>query len=206
MWTNMLFLSRQEMAQPPVDGPYELLDARWDGRHRCLAWSSGVGPPSLVLSAPRERWALDERYVPRLQDTGLLPFACMLDVPHAFQFDAALLSRRETQHLRGDNTLLQSSSSRREAQHRTSSPTRRCSTADSDPDSPQRRDDGLGSLPHGIQSHVRERDQWFAETYQGYTVQHYGTDWPGGSSSAQQPTQVRFNVVIAIFPLHKTND
>ena len=90
--TNMLFHSRQEMAQPPVDAAYELLDARWDGRHRCLAWSSGVGPPSLVLSCPREHWPLDERYVPKLWDTGLLPIARMLDLPHTFQFDAALLS------------------------------------------------------------------------------------------------------------------
>ena len=71
---------------------YELLEPRWDDQHRCTAWSSGDGPPSLILRSPREHWPLDHRYIPLLRDTNLLPIARMLDVPYALQFDAALLS------------------------------------------------------------------------------------------------------------------
>ena len=51
-----------------------------------------MGPPSFVLRSPKEHWPLDQRYVPLLRDTGLLPIARLLDLDHAFQFDAPLLS------------------------------------------------------------------------------------------------------------------
>ena len=103
----------------------------------------------------------------------------------------------------------------------TSSPTQRYSTIDSEPCSPQRPDERFGSLARGIHPQLQERHQWFGETHEGYTVQQqYGTDWPGGSSSTQQPTQgtdwpggssstqqpmqVCFHVVTTIFPLHKS--
>ena len=73
---------------------FELLDPRWDEHHRCHVWLSAPahGPPCFVLRGPRENWRLDHRYIPLLRDTGLLPIARMLDLPHGFQYDAPLLS------------------------------------------------------------------------------------------------------------------
>jgi hypothetical protein len=72
----------------------ELLDPYYDEQHRCHLWfDSGIeSPPSFLLKTPKFHWHLDERFVPLLRDTGLLPFARMLSTPTSFTLDASLLT------------------------------------------------------------------------------------------------------------------
>ena len=72
----------------------ELLEQFYDEDHRCKLWlTAGVdGPPPLALRAGRDWWALDDRYVPILRETGLLPFARMVSFERGFTLDGSLLS------------------------------------------------------------------------------------------------------------------
>ena len=69
-----------------------LLEEAWDAQHRCHAWIGGDGPPTLVTRGPRETWPLDERYVPRHRQSGLIAFARMLNMGQNLLIDACLLS------------------------------------------------------------------------------------------------------------------
>jgi len=69
-----------------------LLEAAWDDKHRCHGWIDGDGPPTLVTRGPRETWPLDERYVSRLRQSGLIAFARMLNMGQNLLIDASLLS------------------------------------------------------------------------------------------------------------------
>nr|CCI55346.1 PH01B019A14.15 [Phyllostachys edulis] len=69
-----------------------LLEVAWDDKHRCHAWIDGDGPPTLVTRGLRETWPLDERYVSRLRQSGLIAFARMLNIGKNLLIDASLLS------------------------------------------------------------------------------------------------------------------
>ena len=72
----------------------ELLDHRYEGTHWSRLWlsSDASGPPSFKLRGPKAPWKLDERFVPRLEVSGLLPFARMLCDSHNLALDGSLLS------------------------------------------------------------------------------------------------------------------
>ena len=72
----------------------ELLEPFYDENHRCKLWiaSDADGPPPLLLQSGRDYCELDARYVPILQDTGLLPLARLLSVGRQFSLNGSLLS------------------------------------------------------------------------------------------------------------------
>ena len=83
-----LFHALQAMFLP------KLLEQFYDEDHQCKLWltADADAPPPLALRAGRDCWALDDRYVPILRDTGLLPFARLVSVGRHFTLDDSLLS------------------------------------------------------------------------------------------------------------------
>uniref|UniRef100_A0ACD5YF39 Uncharacterized protein n=1 Tax=Avena sativa TaxID=4498 RepID=A0ACD5YF39_AVESA len=73
-----------------------LLDGQYDSTHRCQQWINPEGPlggPSTFrCRGPSNRWILDERFVPYLSRSGLLPFARMTSSPQLFKLDPCLLT------------------------------------------------------------------------------------------------------------------
>lgn len=89
---NIVFTSFvQTMANLPP-----LLDRQYDSTHRCQHWINDAGPlegpPTFRCRGPSNRWILDERFVPYLSRSGLLPFARMTSTPHLFKLDPCLLT------------------------------------------------------------------------------------------------------------------
>ena len=72
----------------------DLLDPYYDDHHRCHSWlSSDIEiPPTFLSKTPRIQWDLDDRFVPLLLHTGLLPFARLMSTGHSFTLDASLLT------------------------------------------------------------------------------------------------------------------
>ena len=72
----------------------ELLDRYYDDNHRCHYWlhPDVELPPTFQNKIPKDLWDFDERFAPLLRDTGLLPFAKLLDCYRSFTLDASLFT------------------------------------------------------------------------------------------------------------------